>query len=283
VPAAFFEQRARPAAEVQLLLVRRSGALSWRRRRRPCWRCTAWSTPALADGQRILELGCGWGSLTLWMGEHFPGASITAVSNSASQRAFIEARARERGLANVTVLTRDVNDFEADGPYDRVVSVEMFEHMRNYAELLGRCRRWLHDDGRLFVHIFCHRDTGYFFEDPDGSNDTWMAKHFFENGVMPPFDVFRHFDRDFTVEAETWIDGTHYQRTAEAWLARLDARRDEVRAVFAAEAPGPATADPVAVRVQRWRMFFLAVAEMFGTDGGTLWGVGHYRLAPRPA
>ncbi len=234
----------------------------------------------LVDGMRILELGCGWGSLTLWMAEHYPSSAITAVSNSAPQRQFIEARARERGLGNVRVVTCDMNDFDAatldDGPpFDRVVSVEMFEHMRNYELLLERISRWLGDDGRLFVHVFCHREHAYPFE-VEG-DDNWMGRYFFTGGIMPSADLFTHFDDHLVVEDQWLVNGEHYGRTSEDWLVNLDAHRDEVRSVLS-ETYGPGDADRW---VQRWRVFFLSCAELFNFMGGSEWHVAHYLFRPR--
>ena len=226
----------------------------------------------LADGQRILELGCGWGSLTLWMAERYPGASITAVSNSATQRAHIEAACRERGIGNVHVLTRDVNALELpDAAFDRIVSVEMFEHLRNYDSLFARISRWLADDGKLFVHIFCHRTLMYPFETQ--GEDNWMGRHFFTGGLMPSADTLLHFQQGLRLEERWLLPGTHYQRTANHWLERQDARRAEVMAVLR-EAYG---ADAARWH-QRWRMFWMACAELFGYAGGSEWQVGHYRF-----
>jgi cyclopropane-fatty-acyl-phospholipid synthase len=228
----------------------------------------------LADGQRVLELGCGWGSLSLWMAERYPHARITAVSNSASQGAFIRARAAARGLANLEVVTADMNAFAPTGRFDRVVSVEMFEHMRNWPTLLGRIGGWVEPGGRLFLHVFAHRRYAYPFE-VDGDGD-WMARHFFTGGIMPAHDLIERVPSPFELEGRWFVDGTHYQRTAEAWLARLDAHRD--RAVEALSAALPRR--EAALQVGRWRLFFLACAELFGFAGGEEWGVSHWRLRP---
>jgi cyclopropane-fatty-acyl-phospholipid synthase len=230
----------------------------------------------LADGQSILELGCGWGSLTLWMARHYPHARITAVSNSASQRRHIEARCAALGIRNVQVVTADVNTLDLpEATFDRCVSVEMFEHVRNYATLLGRISRWLRPAGKLFVHIFAHRTLMYPFE-TDGRGD-WMARHFFTGGLMPAADTLLWFQDDLRVEARWLMDGTHYQRTANHWLARQDANRAAVLAVLA-EAYG----DAAPLWFQRWRMFWMACAELFGYAGGSAWGVAHYRfMRPR--
>lgn len=226
----------------------------------------------LADGQRVLDLGCGWGSFSLWLAEHYPHCEITAVSNSAPQRRFIEDRARARGLGRLRVVTADVNALQLDGGFDRVVSVEMFEHVRNYQQLLQRIAGWLQPDGRLFVHIFCHRQLAYPFETEGEGN--WMGRHFFTGGLMPAFDTLTHFQRDLQLESAWDVNGRHYQRTADAWLERLDARRAEVEAILAADL-GPREA---AVQLQRWRMFFMACSELFGYRGGEEWIVGHYRF-----
>lgn len=226
----------------------------------------------LADGQDILELGCGWGSLTLWMAQQYPEARITAVSNSAPQRLHIEAQCRARGFSNVRVVTCDVNRLELPaGAFDRCVSVEMFEHMRNYARLLGNIAGWLRPGGALFVHIFCHRTLMYPFETQ--GEDNWMGRHFFTGGLMPAADTLLHFQDDLRLQERWILDGTHYRRTSDHWLERQDARRDEVLAILR-EAYG----DNAALWAQRWRMFWMACAELFGYDGGREWGVAHYRF-----
>ncbi|EJO28245.1 SAM-dependent methyltransferase [Achromobacter marplatensis] len=230
----------------------------------------------LADGQDILELGCGWGSLTLWMAEHFPNARITAVSNSATQRQHIEARCRERGWRHVQVITCDVNVLSLPAStYDRCVSVEMFEHMRNYQDLMARIGQWLRLGGKLFVHIFAHRERAYPFE--TGGAGNWMGRHFFTGGIMPAADTLLHFQRDVQLEAKWFLNGTHYARTANHWLANQDARREQARSVLT-QAYGP----HAGLWNQRWRMFWMACAELFGYDDGQQWGVGHYRFT-RPS
>jgi cyclopropane-fatty-acyl-phospholipid synthase len=229
----------------------------------------------LADGQHILELGCGWGSLTLWLAERYPAARITAVSNSRSQREFILARAAARGLRNVEVLTCDVNRLQLDRRYDRVLSVEMFEHVRNYAVLLERIAGWLSADGVLFVHLFCHRELMYPF-DTDGAQD-WMARHFFTGGLMPAAGTLLHFQQHLRLERQWRLPGTHYRNTANHWLQNQDRHRDAVRAILR-EAYGPAQA---ARWAQRWRMFWMACAELFGYRDGNEWLVAHYRFLRR--
>lgn len=223
----------------------------------------------LADGQRVLDLGCGWGSMSLWAAARFPNSRITAISNSHAQRAFITAAATERGLRNVDVRTADVRTLElAPASFDRVVSIEMFEHMRNYSRLLARIASWLAPGGSLFVHVFAHRRYAYPFEDRDASD--WMAREFFTGGLMPSVQLLHEFQDDLAIVDEWQLAGTHYARTAEAWHANLNAHRDEL-----VELLGDAR------RYHRWRVFFLACAELFGYARGNEWLVAHYLLAPR--
>jgi len=229
----------------------------------------------LADGQRILELGCGWGSLSLWMANHFPGARITAVSNSLDQRAFILARAKARGLDNLEVITADMNTFEPpERDFERVVSVEMFEHMRNHRLLMARIARWLAPGGKLFVHIFTHRELTYLFEAKDPGD--WMSREFFSGGVMPADGLLLRHQGELLLEQHWRVSGSHYAKTAEAWLQNLDARRAEILALFAQTYGANALA-----RFHRWRVFFLACAELWGYRNGSEWPISHYRFARR--
>jgi cyclopropane-fatty-acyl-phospholipid synthase len=227
----------------------------------------------LADGQRILELGCGWGSLSLWMAKSYPAARITAVSNSASQRAFILARAQERGLGNLEVVTCDMNVFDTDERFDRIVSVEMFEHMANWRGLLAKARGWVKPDGRLFVHVFTHRTTPYRFDLNDEAD--WIGKYFFSGGVMPSHGLIGHFPDLFTLEQDWRWSGLHYQRTALDWLANYDRNLPQIRPVLEEVYGRDAT-----LWHRRWRLFYLATAGLFGHRGGNEWGVSHYRLKP---
>ena len=228
----------------------------------------------LRDGQAILELGCGWGSLTLWMAEHFPGSTITAVSNSNSQRESIEARARARGFDNLRVITCDMNQFHPSERFDRVVSVEMFEHMRNWEELLGRVRTSLNADARVFLHVFSHRAFSYPFE--VAGQEDWMAEHFFTGGMMPSHDLLEHLDIPFAVEKDWQVDGTHYAKTSEAWLENLERERARVWPILE-ETYG---AENAGRWFHRWRIFFLSCAELFGYRGGREWIVSHFLLKP---
>ena len=230
---------------------------------------------AIEDGMSILELGCGWGSLTLWMAGRYPNSSITAVSNSQSQGEYIRNSARERGLDNVEIITADMNDFNTDKEFDRVVSVEMFEHMRNYRELFKRIHGWLAVEGKFFMHIFVHRTVPYLFEDKDSSD--WMSRYFFSGGMMPSDDLPMHFQDELKLEKRWRWNGSHYQKTSEAWLQNLDANRDTLWPLL----ENTYGHDFAKMWFMRWRMFFLAVAELFGYRDGNEWFVSHYLFSKR--
>ena len=221
---------------------------------------------------RILDLGCGWGSLTLWIAEHYRGCQITAVSNSASQRRFIEARAREQGFSNVRVITADIRTFDPGERFDRVLSVEMFEHLRNYELLFHRVADWLAPEGKAFVHVFCHRSTPYLFEVNGAAN--WMGRHFFTGGMMPSENLFAQFQNDLAIESQWQVSGMHYYLTCEHWLKNLDGHRADVLRLFERDL------SPMRSRIllQRWRMFFMACAELFRYRSGNEWFVGHYLM-----
>lgn len=224
----------------------------------------------LENGQAILDLGCGWGAFSLYAAARFPDSAIMGLSNSNSQRQHIEAQARARGLTNLRIVTGDINTFEADRRFDRIVSVEMFEHVRNYRLLLRKVASWMKPDALLFVHIFTHRRFAYPYEVRDASD--WMAQHFFTGGQMPSDDLLLNFQEDVKIEDHWVLDGTHYQKTSEAWLTRLDRRRDETLHLFT-----KVYGEDVALKwFVRWRIFFLACAELWGYRGGSEWVVSHY-------
>lgn len=228
----------------------------------------------IADGQEVLDLGCGWGSFCLYAAPKYPGARFTAVSNSRTQRACIEADAAARGIRNLTVITRDVNEFAPEAKFDRIVSVEMLEHVRNYEVLFGRIRNWLKPDGRMFVHVFCHDRFAYPFE-VDGDND-WMARYFFTGGIMPSADLLPRFNRDLTCIQQWKVNGVHYSKTLEAWLERMDAKKGELLPLFR---------DTYGKDARKWweywRIFYLACSELFAYRGGDEWYVSHYLFTPR--
>ena len=227
----------------------------------------------IRDGMNILELGCGWGSLSLYLAENFPNSHVVSVSNSAPQRAYIEAQATTRGLKNLTVITADMNDFSIDQRFDRVVSVEMFEHMSNWQSLFERVRGWLTSDGKLFIHVFTHRDRSYRFNHENPAD--WIAHHFFTGGIMPAFDLPHRFDDLFTVEQDWRWSGRHYQQTALDWLKNFDKSIDQIRPILQ-----QVYAQDAGLWERRWRLFFLATAGLFGHENGDVWGVGHYLLKP---
>jgi cyclopropane-fatty-acyl-phospholipid synthase len=227
---------------------------------------------ALADGQEILELGCGWGSLSLWMAEHYPTSRIMAVSNSNSQRVYIMGKAAEKGLGNLDVVTSDMNDFGADIRFDRIVSVEMFEHMRNWQTLFGRVAEWLKPSGLFFIHVFCHRSLPYEFSVQDESD--WMSRYFFSGGIMPSYCLPLYFQETLRLTRQWCWNGRHYERTANAWLANMDSRKEHIWPILV-ETYGSENALTWWVR---WRVFFMACAELFGYDQGREWLVGHYRF-----
>jgi len=226
----------------------------------------------LVDGQSILELGCGWGSLTLFMAEKYQKSSITAVSNSRDQRKFIEQQCKDRGLDNVHVITADMNDFSIDSSFDRVVSIEMFEHMRNYELLLNKISGWLKPGGKLFIHIFTHKTLVYPFTE-EGEGD-WMGRNFFSGGIMPSHQLLLYFQNDLKIESTWRFSGTHYERTSLAWLNKMDSQKNEITEIFY-KAYGK---DQTPVWFQRWRIFFMACEVLFGYDNGREWGVSHYRF-----
>jgi cyclopropane-fatty-acyl-phospholipid synthase len=225
----------------------------------------------LADGQEVLELGCGWGSLSLYLAERFPRSRITGVSNSRTQKEHIDGQARRRGLTNLRILTADMNRFDIGaGQFDRVVSIEMFEHMKNYAQLLASVARWLKPGGLLFVHIFTHHRFSYHFVPRDATD--WMARYFFTGGQMPAHDLLSAFQDDLKLVADWKVNGRHYQQTAEHWLANMDRNRDEILPLFR-DTYG---ADQARKWWVYWRVFYMSCAELWGYRGGEEWLVSHY-------
>lgn len=229
----------------------------------------------LRPGQEVLELGCGWGSLSLFMSKQFPSSNFTVVSNSKTQKKYIDEQAVIRGIHNLTVITSDINAFSIEKKFDRVVSVEMFEHMRNYKLLMKRIASWLKDDGKLFVHIFTHHKYAYKFEVKDDSD--WMSKYFFTGGIMPSNDLLFYFDEDLVKQEQWLVNGKNYQKTSEAWLANMDAYEAEVKPIMNAtygEKKGM-------LWLAYWRIFFMACAELWGYRDGNEWMISHYLFKRR--
>lgn len=237
----------------------------------------------LKDGQHVLDLGCGWGSLSLYLAERYPNSRIQALSNSRTQKTYIDSIAASRGFSNLQVLTGDVKVYAfPEGSFDRILSIEMFEHMKNYAELFRKVASWLKDGGesRLFIHIFCHRTTPYHFEEDDG----WMAQNFFSGGTMPSFDLFQHFQQHVTLEDSWWLNGRHYASTCEHWLKTQDANQTKHNSVkmLRKDAAKKGNAEIEGEKTfYRFRLFYLACAEFFATNGGNEWGVGHYLFSKK--
>lgn len=226
------------------------------------------------DGMQLLDLGCGWGSLTLYMAEKFPKANILAVSNSRTQREYILRQCAERRFSNVEVQTQDMRHFSTARKFDRILSIEMFEHLRNYEIVFGRLRNWLAAEGKVFLHIFTHKELAYTFETE--GEDNWMGRHFFTGGIMPSRDLFDQFSSDLQIVNRWDVPGQHYALTSEAWLTNLDNHRSELLPLFQNHPSG----DSPATVLQRWRIFFMACAELFGYRRGSEWGVTHYLLQP---
>ncbi len=224
----------------------------------------------IIDGMRVLDLGCGWGSLSLWIAEHYPNTSVTSVSNSTSQRDFILKVAAERSIENIDVVVCDMNDFSTDLRFDRVVSIEMFEHMRNYGELYRRINEWLLPDGQFFMHVFCHKSTPYEYIDKGPAD--WMSRHFFSGGIMPSANLPLRFAENLSIVNQWHWNGQHYAKTCNAWLANMDSKESAIMPILV-DCYGE---EKASLWWQRWRIFFMACAELFDYDEGNEWFVGHY-------
>lgn len=229
----------------------------------------------LENNMRILELGCGWGSFSLWAAKSYPNSTIVSVSNSAQQREYIEKKAARHRLNNLKVITADINTFTIDETFDRVVTIEMLEHVRNHASIFKQITNWLNPEGRLFVHVFSHRLYAYPFE-VDGDRD-WMARYFFTGGIMPSHDLFRHYNQHLEIEQDWKLSGIHYQKTLDAWLHKMEVAKSKVLKIF----ENTYGVDQAHIWFHRWRMFFMACSELFGYSKGTEWGVSHYIFRKR--
>jgi cyclopropane-fatty-acyl-phospholipid synthase len=231
------------------------------------------------DGMTILDLGCGWGSLSLWLAEKYPNARITGLSNSRTQKAFIDSQAQARGFTNLTIRTENINTFEPQdeflGQFDRILSIEMMEHMKNYQKLFAKIAPWLKPDGKLFVHIFTHQRFAYHYEDTDGTD--WLTRYFFTGGTMPSADLFHYFQDDLLLERQWAVNGQHYEKTANAWVENMYRHRDKIMPILA-NTYGEHQAKKWWVY---WKVFFLACAELWGYQNGNQWQVSHYRFTRR--
>lgn len=224
----------------------------------------------LSDGQNVMELGCGWGSLSLFMSAKYPKSSFTVVSNSRTQKIYIDEQAKLRNISNLEVITCDINNFSIDNKFDRVVSVEMFEHMRNYQKLMKLVADALKPDGKLFVHIFTHKEYAYKFEVIDETD--WMSKYFFTGGIMPNDDLLLYFNDDLTIEQHWKVNGMNYSKTSEAWLQNMDRNKDRIMPLFE-KTYGK---DQAVKWWVYWRIFYMACAELWGFNKGDEWIVSHY-------
>jgi len=223
----------------------------------------------LSDGQTVLDMGCGWGSLSLWIAENYPNSSVLSVSNSKTQKTFIENIAKSKNFTNINVITKDMKEFNTDKKFDRIVSLEMFEHMKNYKKLFNRVSKWLNNDGLFFMHIFCHKTVPYEFID-NGPND-WMSRHFFTGGIMPSDDLPLFFQDDLSIAKRWRWNGNHYAKTCNAWLKRMDSQESTIMPVLER-----VYGDNKKKWQQRWRIFFMSCSELFAFSGGNEWYVSHY-------
>lgn len=223
----------------------------------------------LVNGQDVLELGCGWGSLSLYMAQRYPHSKFVGVSNSRTQKEYIDGQTKKRGLTNLSIITVDANQFETDLKFDRVVSVEMFEHMRNYEKLFAKIGRFLKPGGKLFVHIFTHRELAYYYEPKDESD--WIGKYFFTGGIMPSDDLLLYFQDYFQIEHHWHVSGSHYQKTSEEWLKNMDKNKEKILPIFQ-----KVYGQDYKKWWHYWRVFYLSCAELWGYDQGNEWIVSHY-------
>lgn len=224
----------------------------------------------IQDGQRILDLGCGWGSMSLWLAQNYPNAQITGLSNSRTQKAFIEQQARNQNLSNLQIITANVAEWDTNHTFDRIISVEMFEHMKNYEKLLAKVSQWMTSDARLFIHIFTHKTLAYHYEDKDGTD--WLTRHFFSGGTMPSDHLLLYFQKEVRIADHWVVSGQHYEKTANVWLKNMLQNRAEIL---------PILAETYGVKETRrwwvyWKLFFLSCAELWGYRQGQEWQVSHY-------
>ena len=224
----------------------------------------------IKDGHKILDLGCGWGSFSLYIAKKYPNTNITSVSNSSDQITYIKNEAQKRGLPNIKAYRMDVNSLELNTQFDRIISIEMFEHLRNYKLILSSLNNLLKPDGRLFIHIFCHKKLTYFYEMKN--NFDWMTKYFFQGGIMPSKDIFEYFDDELEIINQWDINGNHYSKTCKAWLNNHYINRKKILDVFQKHYDKPK------IWFNRWRIFFLSCEAFFALNNGKEYFVSHYLL-----
>ena len=224
----------------------------------------------ITDGMNILDIGCGWGSLSLFLAQKYPKSEITGVSNSSSQKIFIDSVASERNISNLNIITRDINDFRTEEKYDRILSIEMFEHTKNTKKLMNLINDWLNPNGLFFMHVFAHKENPYYF-DRDQKN-AWMAKYFFTGGMMPNHNLFKDLKSNLEYQKSWILSGEHYERTSNAWLDKMDQNKSKILSLFERS-----NSSSVAKRkFHFWRLFYIACAEIFGYDNGNEWVVSHH-------
>ncbi|KAJ3691988.1 hypothetical protein LUZ60_012338 [Juncus effusus] len=229
-----------------------------------CERCQ------IKDGNRVLDLGCGWGSLSLYVAKKYKNCNVTGICNSVTQKTHIDQQCRQNNLTNVEIIVADISKFQMERTFDRILSIEMFEHMKNYKELMKKISGWMEPDGLLFIHHFCHKTFAYHFEDKN--EDDWITRYFFTGGTMPSSNLLLYFQEDVSVVNHWLVNGTHYSKTSEEWLKRMDKNISKIKPIFETTYGK----DSAIKWIAYWRTFFISVAELFGYNNGDEWMVALY-------
>ncbi|KAJ4830155.1 hypothetical protein Tsubulata_042905 [Turnera subulata] len=224
----------------------------------------------LKDGHTVLDVGCGWGSLSLFIAQKYANCKITGICNSTTQKAYIEEQCRDLQLHNLEIIVADISTFEMEASYDRIFSIEMFEHMKNYGQLLNKISKWMKQDTLLFVHYFCHKAFAYHFEDIN--EDDWITRYFFTGGTMPSANLLLYFQDDVSIVNHWLVNGKHYSKTSEEWLKRMDKNLASIKPIM----ESTYGKDQSLKWTVYWRTFFIAVAELFGYNNGDEWMVAHF-------